>query len=83
MAVICYSGPISVVPTNEQLFEEKRTCTKFQIDISKTEGQIRVYTDSARYADRLCDVSFGVLQALLQTHVQGIKMEGRMLRTDR
>ena len=31
---ICYSGPITTVPTNEQLLGEKRTCSKFYIDIS-------------------------------------------------
>ena len=45
MAAICYSGPISAVPTNEQLLGKKKTCSKFQIDISKTEGLVRVYTD--------------------------------------
>ena len=32
MAAICYSGPISVVPTSEQLLCEERTGAKFQID---------------------------------------------------
>ncbi len=45
MAAICYSDPISAVPTNEQLLCEKSTGAKFQIDISKTEGLVRVYTD--------------------------------------
>ena len=45
MAAICYSDPISAVPTNEQLLGEKKKCSKFQIDISKTEGLVRVYTD--------------------------------------
>ena len=45
MAAICYSGPISAVPINEQLLCWKRTGAKFQIDISKTEGLVRVYTD--------------------------------------
>ena len=45
MAAICYSGPISAVPTNEQLLCKKKTCSKFQIDISKTEGLVRIYTD--------------------------------------
>ena len=38
VAAICYSGPISVVPTNEHLLSEKRTGAKFQIDNLKTEG---------------------------------------------
>ena len=37
MAAICYSGPISAVPTNEQLHSEKRTGAKFQIDGLKTD----------------------------------------------
>ena len=47
LAAICYSGPISAVPNNEQLLVEKRTGAKFQIDISKTEGLglVRMYTD--------------------------------------
>ena len=45
MAVICYSGPISAVPTNEQLLCEKRTGAKFHTDSLKTEGLICIYTD--------------------------------------
>ena len=45
MVAICYSGLISAVPTNEQRLGEKRTCAKFQIDISKTEGLVRIYAD--------------------------------------
>ena len=45
MAAVCYSGPISAIPTNEQLLDEKRTGIKFQIDISKIEGLYRIYTD--------------------------------------
>ena len=37
MSAICYSSPISAVPTNEQL--------KFQINTSKTEELVRIYTD--------------------------------------
>ena len=48
MAAICYSGPISAVPTTEQLLGEKKKCSKFQIDISKTEGLVRVYTDGQK-----------------------------------
>ena len=33
------------VLTNEQLLEEKRTCVKFQIDISKNKGPVPVYTE--------------------------------------
>ena len=45
MAAISYSDPISAVPTNEQLLKEKWACAKFQIEISKTEGLFRIYTD--------------------------------------
>ena len=45
MAATCYSGPISVVPTNEQLLCEERTGAKFQIDSIKTEGLVCIYTD--------------------------------------
>ena len=67
MAPICYSGPISAVSTDEQIFGEKRTCAKFQIGISKTERLVRVYTnrrtngydyiDSARHADHFIYIS--------------------------
>ena len=40
MAAICYSGPISAVPTNEQFLGEKRTGAKFQIGSLKTEGLV-------------------------------------------
>ena len=46
MAAICYSHPISAVLTNEQPHCEKRTCAKYQIDNSKTEGLARVYTNA-------------------------------------
>ena len=45
MSAICYSGPISAVTTNEQLLMEKSMYSKFQNDISKTEGLVRVHTD--------------------------------------
>ena len=32
MVAICNSGPISAVPTNEQLLSEEKTSAKFQID---------------------------------------------------
>lgn len=41
MAAISYSGPLSAVPSKGQLLGE---CAKFQIDILKTEGLVRVYT---------------------------------------
>lgn len=45
IAPIRYSDSISTVPKNEQLHVEKRTCAKFQDDISKwSKGPIRVYT---------------------------------------
>ena len=44
MELICYSGPISPVPTNKVLLHDKITGAKFQIDIS-TEGIVRIYTD--------------------------------------
>ena len=43
MAAICYSGPISAIPTNEQLLSEKRTGTKFQIDSLKTGRLVCLY----------------------------------------
>ena len=42
MSAICYSAPILVLAANEQ---QKSTFAKFQINISKTEALIRVYTD--------------------------------------
>ena len=36
MAGICYSDPISTIPTNEQHLSEKRRGAKFQIDSLKT-----------------------------------------------
>ena len=42
MVNICYSGPILAVPTNVQLFAEKSTCSKSQIDISNTDGQVAI-----------------------------------------
>ena len=45
MAAICYSGPISAVPTNEQHFGEKQSYPKFKIYISKTERRVCVYTN--------------------------------------
>ena len=45
LAAICYSSPISPVPTNEQLLCEKRAGVKFQIDSLKTEGLVCIYTD--------------------------------------
>ena len=46
MTTIYYSGLISAVPTNEQLLGES---AKFQIDTSKTEELVGIYTD--RQAD--------------------------------
>ena len=50
MTAICYSGPISAVPTNKQLLGEKRTCAKFQTDIDKTEGlmHVHIYRETVR-----------------------------------
>ena len=31
-AAICYSGPISAIPINEQLLSDKRSVAKFQIN---------------------------------------------------
>ena len=54
MEAICYSGPISAVPTNKQILGEKGMCAKFQIDISKTAGLVHVlYTD--RQTNRRAD----------------------------
>ena len=44
----CYSGPISAVPTNEQILSEKRTDVKFQIDSLKTDGLVCMCTDGRR-----------------------------------
>lgn len=44
MGVKCSSGPITAFPTNGWLLGEKRTGAIFQIDISKTESLVRVYT---------------------------------------
>ena len=41
--ILLYSSSISVARTIEQLLEEKRTCEKFRIAISKTEAWVRVY----------------------------------------
>ena len=38
MAALCYSDPVTTVPTNVQLLGEKNMYAKFQNDISKTEG---------------------------------------------
>ena len=64
MASFCFRVPITAVPTNEQLLREKKTCAKFQIDISKTEVLARVYTDKK-------------LREILIYAVQGIKSEFR------
>ena len=45
MTAIGYKGPLLAAPPNDQLFGERKICAKFQIDISKTEGLVRVYTD--------------------------------------
>lgn len=45
MAAIGYSVPISALPTNELLIGEKRMLVNLQINISKAEGLVRVYTD--------------------------------------
>ena len=61
MAAICYSGPISAVPTNEQLRGKKKTCSKFQIDISKTEdGQ----TDIAKSTQLVTVIIYKYLSIL-------------------
>ena len=41
MTAVCYSGAISAIATNEQLFGEKWSYIKFKIDISKTERLFR------------------------------------------
>ena len=45
MPAICYSGPISAVLANVQIFGEKRSGAKFQSDILKTERVVPIYTD--------------------------------------
>ena len=42
MAVICYSGPISAVSTNEQPLA---ACAKSHVDMSKIEGLVYVCAD--------------------------------------
>ena len=64
MAAIRYRGQILAVLKNKQLLE-KRTCEKFQIDIKKTEGLVRVYTD------RRTDVSLWVLQNTQKPNIKG------------
>ena len=48
MTAICHNGPISAVPTNNELLGEKRKCAKFQADIWKTERLVHVYTTYRR-----------------------------------
>ena len=45
MAAICQSGAISTVSTKEQFLRRKSMCAKFQIDISKTEEEVYIYSD--------------------------------------
>ena len=42
MGAVCYSGPMSAIPTNGQLLGKKRIGAKFQ---RKTEGLVCIYTD--------------------------------------
>lgn len=42
MTAICYSASIKVIPTNKQLLGQK-TSIKFQINISSTDGLVRVH----------------------------------------
>ena len=53
MASICYSGPISTVPTNEQLLSEKRRDATFQIDSLKNEVLVCVNTDRRIWLNQL------------------------------
>ena len=48
MPAICYSDPILAIPTKKQLLSEKRMCAQFKIDISKTKGLVRIYTNSGQ-----------------------------------
>ena len=45
LVCMIYSGPMLAILTDEQLSEEKRMYANFQINISKTEGLVRVNTD--------------------------------------
>ena len=72
MTAICYNGPISAVPTDEQLLGEKEMCEKLHIDMSKTVGHVLI--DSAHHAVHLYaiyilymipDVSFWVPQTII------------------
>lgn len=40
-----YSNPISAIPLNEHFLGEKKKSAKYQIDISKREELVRLYTD--------------------------------------
>ena len=53
MSALCFSGPISSVPANEQLLSEKRTGEKFHIDSFKTEGLVCIYTDGRIWLNQL------------------------------
>lgn len=70
-----YFSPISAVTTNKQLFVGEKTCTKFQVYISKTEGVVDVYTDrqkdSAHNADNLYMYIY-VLQKCLRRFLLGV-----------
>ncbi len=85
MDTICYSGPISAVPTNEQRLNKERTCAKFQIDSLKTDGLVRVYTvanliypvqgikmlrkNSTFNIRRNREIKFGILLTYIEGHV--------------
>ena len=60
MAAITYSGPISTIPTNKYFLEEKRTCAKFQIDISKTVPQyiIKCSWECSEPIMLICNVTY-------------------------
>ena len=49
-ADICYSVPISPIPTTEQLLGEEKTCAKYQIDISKIVRTGPVYIQTDRWS---------------------------------
>ena len=73
MTAICYSGPILVVPINEQLLKKKITCAKFHYDVLKTERLVRssCYLFIYIYTDPI--ISFWVFVVNIYP-VQGIKI---------
>ena len=51
------------VPANEQLLGKKKTCAKFQIDVSETDALVRVYTSrvTTKSTQLVCSSFIGIL----------------------